>query len=129
MIERPLRVGAVTPFGRYFEIGSSSATSFFATMSASSVPVNVLLMEPISNTVFSEIGAAVPALPAVTMRVVPSASRTPSAMPGVALSSTRNRSMSLRSAVEAKCGCAAAVAGNSSRVRHRARRFRRAEGM
>ena len=42
---------SLTDGGRNFCTGSSSATSPFATISASRMPVNPLVIDPISNTV------------------------------------------------------------------------------
>jgi hypothetical protein len=53
----PPRDGTVTVAGRYFATGSLSATSPLRTMSASSVAVNTLVAEPISNTVLASTGA------------------------------------------------------------------------
>ena len=65
VIVLPLRDGTCTDAGRYFATGSSRRTEPSRTIDARMVAVNVLVTEPISNTVRSSSGTALPVEPAL----------------------------------------------------------------
>ena len=60
VILRPLRSGTLALPGRYFEMGSVSATSPRRTIPISTSDVNTLVIEPISKIVVSSSGRASP---------------------------------------------------------------------